>query len=280
MSFHKNNKTMVGRNLFIGGVMISLVLTLTNCESIRCIKGNDNLVTEDVRNVEDFNTIVLEANYDVSITQDTVTSISILADDNLIPYIITEVAGNELILTTANNRCLRSQNDIRVFVTTPNIKKIVLEGSGDMDVDPITLNDTVSTNELEVVLDGSGNIDLGRVFCDELFVDLYGSGEVYFSDVDVLNNIETLVTGSGDVIFQKGIADIGIFTIDGSGSILAENVRLKEADVLLTGSGDIFVWADEHLYGELSGSGDVVYRTFPTKGIHINITGSGIVAPL
>jgi hypothetical protein len=203
-----------------------------------------------------------------------------LADDNLIPYITTEVAGNELILTTANDRCLRSQNDIRVFVSTPSIKKVMLEGSGDIDVDAITLNDTISNNELEVISDGSGNIDLGDVFCDELFVDLQGSGEVYFSDVDVLNNIEVLITGSGDVIFQSGSADIGIFTVDGSGSILAENVRLGEADVLLAGSGDIFVWTDEHLYGELSGSGDVVYRTFPTKGIHINITGSGIVAPL
>ncbi len=269
---------MVKRNLFVGGIMISLVL-LTNCENIRCIKGNDNLVSENIENVETFNTIVLEAGYDVTVTQDSITTLSILADDNLIPYITTEVVGGELILTTANDRCLRSQNDIRVLVSTPNIIKVISEGSGDIYISDLTLNDTVSDNSLKVYLDGSGNINLGDVFCDDLYVDLIGSGEVYFSDINTID-IELYNGGSGDIFFLGGIANKGKYIVDGSGDIIADRVDINQGVTNIYASGDIYVWAREILSGEITGSGNVYYRALPLEGPFIEENGTGQALPL
>jgi hypothetical protein len=279
MSFNKKSNKMAKKNLLISAVVMGMALMLTNCENVRCIKGNDNLVSEKINNLESFDKIYVDANFDVIIEQDTITEVSILADDNLIPYITAEVSGNELILSTANRRCLRSKNEIRINVFTPNIVKIELEGSGDIETSNITLDKDGTENKLEVILDGSGDIDLGEVYCDDLIVDLIGSGDIDFADIDVLN-LDVLLQGSGDIGFLGGIGEIGLFTLDGSGNIYADRVKLLEGDVDVLGSGDIYVWAEEHLYGQITGSGNVIYRIFPTKGIHINITGSGSVYPL
>ena len=280
MSFHKNNKTMVSRNLFVGGILISMVLILTNCENMRCIKGNDNITTEEVDDIDTFDKIYVEADYEVLITQDTVTKVSILADDNLIPYITIEVAGGELILTTANDRCLRSKNDIRVYVSSPLITRLEVEGSGDIFVNDITLNDSLAENAFEVISEGSGNIDFSSVFCDELIIDLVGSGDIYFSDVDVLNTIDVLSDGSGDIIFQGGIGDVGIYTVEGSGNIEADRVELTEADVKNYGSGDIYVWAIEILFAETNASGNIYYRQLPIRTYNFKENGTGLILPL
>lgn len=256
--------------------IIVLVLSLsifTGCERYRCIKGNDELISYEVE-VENFTQISSDVNFDVYLEQDTVTEVVLRADENLIPYMETEVSGGQLMVTTANDRCLRSRNDIRIHIKTPDLERVILDGSGD-----IIIGDLV-TNTMKFENHGSGDITVTDLYVEnDVLIDLNGSGDIIFSTIDAII-IDAIINGSGDIDLRDGVADLGIYSISGSGSIIADLVELNESEVFLDGSGDITVWANEHLYGEISGSGRVYYRTLPRKGIHINNMTNDNVLPL
>jgi len=255
--------------LFIG-VILSVIFT--GCESVRCIKGNGDLVTDNVE-VEGFTQVSSAVSFDVFLEQDTLTEVIIQADDNLIPYIKAEVAGGELLISTANDRCLRSRNDIRIFVKTPDIDRIILDGSGDIIVDDL------STVDLKLENRGSGLLTLSDVYVDDIIIDVMGSGDIIMATLDAIS-IDALVGGSGDLDLGIGAANLATYVIEGSGDILGDAVELLECEVIIDGSGDITVWATVHLYGEIFGSGHVFYRMLPTKGIHINNSTPDNLMPL
>ncbi|MBN2521514.1 MAG: DUF2807 domain-containing protein, partial [Bacteroidales bacterium] len=113
----------------IGLIIISIAL-LNSCDFIwDCIDGNGIIETE-YRDVEDFDGIVSEGAFDVYITQSENYEVMIETDENLLPFIITEEKGGNLVIRTLNHRCLNSSGDIKVFVSLPDIYEIKLSGSG------------------------------------------------------------------------------------------------------------------------------------------------------
>ena len=255
--------------------LLGLMGLFSGCEEYRCIKGDDNLKIETRRLENPVNRIFLESNYDIYVTQDTVLKLTVEADENLMPYIVTDVIEDDLYLTTANDRCVRSRNDIRVNLSTPDLTKVHLEGSGD-----IIINELVTTENVEFKNTGSGRIRCYYLFSNDLIVDILGSGDIIMDEIDVID-LDILNGGSGDFeVINESSGDFGVFVVDGSGDILADYVRLDELDVDISGSGDITCWVERLLYGEITGSGNVYYRSLPLRDIRIDLRGSGNVLPL
>ncbi len=255
--------------------LLGIIALFSGCEQYRCIKGDDNFKIETRRMDEPISRIILESNYDISVTQDTVLRMTVEADENLLPYIITDVIDNDLYLSTANDRCLRSRNDIRVNLSTPDLTKVNLKGSGD-----VYINELITTDNVEFKNTGSGRIRCLYLFSNDLIVDVLGSGDIILDKIDVIN-LDVLNGGSGDFeVINESSGDFGVFVVDGSGDILADLVRLDELDVDISGSGDITCWVERLLYGEITGSGNVYYRSLPLRDIRIDLRGSGNVLPL
>ena len=198
----------------------------------------------ETRTIGDFNTISSEGSFNVYVSYDSTNSVEISAEDNLISYINTYVSNNTLHIEVLNNRCIRENQTIKIYVKTKSIEQLKLLGSGIIDCSWI--------DESSVIFD------------------LLGSGDI-ISNVDV-DYLEANIAGSGKNRIN-GFTDRSNMNITGSGDINALNLESNDCFVNITGTGDMYVWANDLLDGEILGSGSIYYVGNPS--IDVRITGTG-----
>jgi hypothetical protein len=91
-------------------LMISLKL---NIDKIETIEGSGNMVT-DTRPMDVFSRINVAGNFKVMLEQGDNHGVTIDTDDNFLPFISTEVVGNELIIKFDQKTYLHKQIDVYI----------------------------------------------------------------------------------------------------------------------------------------------------------------------
>jgi len=90
-----------------------------------------------------------------------------------------------------------------------------------------------------------------------------------------------MVTGSGDIINKNSIhAEKMDMIVTGSGSILINDLKVKELDAMISGSGDIEIAGNEkadELDATVTGSGDIESSNIEFSEADLTITGSGSI---
>jgi len=200
--------------------------------------------------VSDFNEVVLEGVGTLTIEQTGSETLTIEANDNIIPYLRTEVENGRLVISVEDNTTLRSTKPINYWLTVKNLNALTLSRSGDINTDAI------STDSLEVSLPGSGNIEAADISTSTSEVKLTGSGSVKTAGRSNSQNV----------------------SISGSGSYQGEDLESEEAMVDVGGSGTATVNVSDDLDVSISGSGSVEYVGDPT--VSQDMSGSGEVKKL
>lgn len=184
------------------------------------------------------------------IRQGPTESLSIDADDNLMPEIESVVEGGTLRLRFKRNINVTGRSTIRLLVTGPAFQSVAVAGSGDV------VSDAIKGPSLDVSIAGSGDMKVARLEAGRLAVAVAGSGD--FRAAGRANEVSVKVAGSGDV-------DIG-------------RIESGRATVSIAGSGDVTVWAAESVTASILGSGDVRYYGNPA--VTKSVAGSGTVKGL
>ena len=250
MRCHNNKRTKIYimktlKQALIIGITASALLSCNKGHF--CYKGDGEIVTEE-RNHSGFDEISLATSADIYYVQAEVYSVEIEASQNLMPLIETEVIGDRLKIKRKNNTCLRGDNKINIYISSPEISRFSISGSGN-------------------VFAG------GSLVSDNLDISISGSGDVKLDSLSV-NNIDMSISGSGDLALTSAdTADNQNIKISGSGNINAFNLPVKNSKISIAGSGNCRVHAIDNLDVKISGSGDVIYKGTPV--INSNIAGSG-----
>ena len=251
------------RIFFVTGI---LLISATSCiREIFCINGNGKVETE-IRNAVTFNEAVNTTEVDLIYHKADTVSISVRAESNLIPHILTSVKNGRLeVRTDPRNACFDYTHKPVVIVTSPGLNIMELTGSGDFTADNLT------GNSVNVKSTGSGDIFTSYISCTDLTVTLTGSGD---TDIDntLCQSADFTLTGSGDMSI-KGTGNSGTMRVTGSGNIEAREFTLITAVETITGSGDIFTHVVNSLVAVISGSGNIHLTGNPA--INQTITGSG-----
>lgn len=237
---------MKTRNIIKIAFLVGLILMANACEnSWNCLRGN-GVTGEETRDISGFTGVVSEGEFDIIVLPDSMFSVMLEADENLIQYIRTRISGNTLIVDQGTRKCLRSDNPIRITVNMPRVEYLNLTGSG------LITGDNIESDELKVELTGSGVIDLAGL------------------NVGLL---DALITGSGEMIFRGKAVDADL-DITGSGEIKAFNLESVNCIANISGSGNMQVNAEKKLIAYISGSGNVIYMGNPPT-LEAHVTGSG-----
>lgn len=210
------------------------------------IEPNGQIITE-TRDIRNFDGVEVSGNLMVRLVQSSRPKIVIEGDENIVEHIETYVVNNVLIVQMRNGYSYRG-NEMVIWVHSPDIYDITLNGSG------------------EIVTDNTHN------FGDFVTVNLNGSGYIHIRGNARKAELKSI--GSGDIRLTGNGRYIKA-TANGSGDILASNFITDEADARTWGSGDIFVNAWSYLYAEINGSGDVWYDGNPR--VEAYRTGSGTI---
>lgn len=258
---------MKTRTLLLAGITVISSLILSSCEDwgVNCIRGNDHFISEE-RITPEFSGVEVSGSFDVTIDTGSETSVYVEADENLMDYIVTSVRGHKLVIETEHNKCLKSHNPISVYVTTPELYDVELNGSGSIDCGELT------TSELDADIEGSGVIDLAYVNADEVTLNISGSGSIK-GVIDVYS-LKAEVDGSGDIRIDDGTAHNADLNVNGSGRIRAENMDIDNCYVEINGSGDVYAFVYDLLDVTISGSGTMYYYGNPAEIVK-KIYGSG-----
>ena len=225
--------------------------------------GRTNVVFSDkhvseTRQLKDFEEIEINGSPTVYYTQGDSCSVEVKGPEGFVKNILTEKNGKTLVIRNKGkfgivNIQMGNEDELAVYVTSPDLVGVSLNGSGDF-----ISNRRIDTDNMNVVLRGSGDIEISDLICDRCQLELVGSGDL---DVNRLEARESSasVTGSGDMklrlykalttnLFLKGSGDLDAHFEEGCGRVESE----------LRGSGEIKLSGHVRQFNtQKSGSGDI-----------------------
>jgi hypothetical protein len=229
--------------------MLGLLTVIAGCTDADrvVVEGSRNVVTE-TRTVGDFERISVEGFGHLDVEVGPNTSLSIEAEDNVLPHLITEVQGATLIVTSRPNASFQNVEEPVYTITTPALAKVTIAGSGSVTVAGLL------TQSFEVTIAGSGDLVAPGVQLDSFDVSIGGSGFVTTS----------------------GVVESVDVSIEGSGRFGGADLVAADVEVTVSGSGNVVVNATDNLGVTISGSGNVTYLGDAT--LTQSISGSGTVS--
>ena len=158
--------------ILFAGILI-LIFIVSGCYSRNTIKGSGNKISES-REINNFSSLELFGSIDVNMTFSNEYSCIIEGDDNIVPFIQTEVNDQQLQILIKQN--YSTKKGLVVNITAPEYDKVSILGSGD-----VNLTD-VNHEDLSLNISGSGNIiAIGRV--KKLLANVNGSGDLMLSEL-------------------------------------------------------------------------------------------------
>ena len=233
-------------------VSLILIASLVSGCGVTIVNGSGKSITQN-RAVANFQYISLEGLGDIIITQGATESLTIEAEDNVMPLIKTEVKNGILSIRF-------DQKDWKDVIRPTRPIKFALGVK------------TLSGVELS----GAGNIQAPSLKANALTIKISGAGTVKFDKLEA-SDLSTSVSGLGNVELA-GSATKQTVDLSGAGQYLAGDVAGRTAKITLTGGGNATVWATDSLDVTINGAGQVSYFTSPK--ITKSITGMGVLSPL
>jgi hypothetical protein len=228
--------------------LLAIVLLLDACNALNNT-GSGKVITEQ-REVSGFDKVVIAGSGTAQITLGEKESLSIEAEDNVMPRIESRVENGVLTLSQKSGTNISLTKPIRYTVTMIDITGLEITGSGTINVDGL------DASIVSLVISGSGDINISGFDGD---------------------SINANITGSGNIMLSGDVAD-QVVGISGSGKYRAADLHSGTAVVDVGGSGEADLWVDTTLDITIGGSGDVSYYGNPI--LTQSIGGSGSVEGL
>lgn len=249
-------------------ILLSAVLLLNAC-GLGFVRGSGHVISEN-RAVNGFDKVTLSGIGEVILTQGTTESLSIEAEDNLVPYFETTVRSGTLEIGIKSGMVVSVQptRPVVFHLTMKDVRGLNLSGSGSINVPG-----AVKTDQLELKISGSGAINLNSVTAGVLATTITGSGSVNVSAL-AAKTLASTITGSGKVTLAGHVME-QLLVVNGSGKYEASNLDSQTMAITVRGSGNSVIKAALALDVNISGSGDVRYYGNPK--VNTSISGSGKV---
>jgi hypothetical protein len=234
--------------ILLSGMAILSAVGLSAC-GLSIVRGSGNVVSES-RQVSGFDEVSLAGSGDVFVTQGDQEGLKIDAEDNVMPFLKTEVRGSTLVISLESNDgvIVRPTRPMRFYVSMKQVKSLSVSGSGTISSEAIT------SKVLDLYVTGSGETNIKNIKADSLTTTISGSGKCSLM---------------GEAASQK-------LTITGSGSCSTDNLTSQNVKINVSGSGKAAVMAGTTLDVTITGSGEVLYSGSPK--VSQRISGSGRIA--
>ena len=226
------------------------------------IKGNGTMVTFE-KPVAQFKNILVSGSSVVYFHESQEYRTVVTVDSNLRDYVRLETRNDVLNIGTKRGRqCIFTQYIVDVYC--PSLAGLSISGSARFEA-----KDKISTTAFRSSISGQGKIE-GTFECDDFSAFVSGSA-VYDSQV-VCSSLKVDISGSGKLTLRGKAKDLNI-SVSGSTDFNGNELCANNADIRVSGSADIRLWVLDHLKGNSSGSGRIVYRGAPK--VEYKSSGSG-----
>jgi hypothetical protein len=168
------------RKIFISCLTMSLVLSASIASA-----------GEQVRKVSPFSTIRTQGALIVEVEVGSAHSITVKGDDKFLAKVVTDVAGDELLISYKEKKNIHISDELKVIITMPALSKFKMEGAG------MTTVKKLSGDYFELLYEGVGVLKMsGKVKTFRLKAQ--GVGYVDAKEL-IAENVDASVEGVGSV---------------------------------------------------------------------------------
>ena len=219
---------MQARVLVLGVSTLLVLLAVSACDgSVFGVRGSGNVITES-RDVSGFSEIALFGSGTVRVDVNGTESLTVEAEDNIMPLLKTEVSNGRLELSVESS--ISPTTDITYTVAAVALDGVTIAGSGDVTATGI------ATDLFDVEISGSGRVE----------------------PTGTAASLVVEISGSGRYLGEGLEASIGTVRVSGSGEAVV-NVT-DDLDVDVSGSGGVQYVGEPTITESVSGSGRVTRR--------------------
>jgi hypothetical protein len=224
-----------------------LIFIFVSALCVAC-KKNIGMMASENRPAGAIKKIIIDHKINLTLTQDSVEKIVVIAGENIISSIGTLVKDSVLIIENINNSSINDPGtNIEVKVSVRDLQLVEYKGSGN-----IKSTNTLRPSAFTIVSSkGAGIINL---------------------------NIETghLVAGiyeeNADMIFS-GKSNTAFVYCSSRGTIDMKNMQVKKMNIIYSSVRNGYVWVTESLAGSIYHTGNVFYKGMPTLDVKQLSTG-------
>lgn len=233
--FYQNNQTMKRKQIQLIGVFSILSIFLSSCWFLGpSVKGNGN-VTEEVRNVDEFDQIKVSRGMNVYITQGSPAKVVVIADNNLHEIIRTDVEGDVLKIYAEEN--IRWAKEKKVMVTVEKLSGV--ESSSGANV---WSQSPVMSENLELKASSGANLTM-----------------------DVNAKYLKADCSSGANVKLSGLAKEAELETSSGANLKAAELKADGCKMRASSGGNIAVTIMERLEAKASSGGNIVYYGEPSS---------------
>jgi len=230
----------------LGLTLIAILVTAAcNGQYRQSVRGSGNLITES-RAVRNIDRVDLSPTGELVIIQSGRESLTIEADDNIMPFITSEVRGRTLYLDLEHGQ-VKTLSSTRIHYTLNVISLDAVSASGAPEISIESLN----AERLDIAIGGAGKVSVNKLIADELTVDLGGAAEMQLAEE-----------------VSRQVVDVG-----GSAEYLARNLRGETLVLTVGGVAKATVWVTENLNADVTGLAEVRYYGNPQTNLSVSSGG-------
>jgi hypothetical protein len=225
-------KPIIMKCIFLAAVIFTVACTSCHFVSGKRISGNGVIKSEN-RTVGAFNNIDVSGDIDVYVKQDSVASVRIETDENLLEYVHIKADGGTLEIEEEEGFNPESAKGIKVYVSGPSLKHF--EASGACGI--YSENKISDSNEIGIHASGASHIKM---------------------ELDA-PKVEAELTGASHITLN---GKTKTFRVDGSGAsgIKCFDLMSEETDVEVSGASHADVFASVKLDLHASGASSIIYK--------------------
>jgi len=239
------------------------------------IKGSGKIATEERKVSGTFDKISSKTLLEVEIEQTDNYEIIVEADDNIIPYIVTEISGNKLQIYF-DNVSITDMKKAKVYVKLPKISQLKATSSSS-----IKTTKAIKSENLNLDASSSGDIILAEVTANTLDIDTSSSSDVVIEKVNAqdLNiqsssssdvkikytetpKISLSASSSSDITIKGKTKDLKV-KASSSADVKAKDLQADNVNVKASSSSEVYVFPVVSLTAEASSVADIYYYNKP-----------------
>ncbi len=214
-----------------------MVWTDYSFNGLGSVPGSGVAKTE-TRTLPEFTSITIDYPAEIVIQQGDTQSVTVEADDNLLPQLRMNVSNGVLYIVNSESNHSKRVNPtmlVRINITVKDLREVNYPTAGSVRIE------NFQTDSLEVNVDGAGQLTLDHVTVGHLAVDLDGAGDI-------------------DASGTAGSIDL---KINGVGNFKGADLSAETARVTINGAGSATVWVEDQLTVNINGVGSVNYYGSP-----------------
>ena len=230
------------------------------------IPGNQDLKQES-RIVTEFQQVVITADFNIKLDYAVTPKVSVEAESNLLPYIITEVKGKTLNIYVEKKTRLAPNYPITITLSTSMLNKLQFKGEGNITADGIP------SDKMDLSLAGKGQCNITNLKTGSLKI--AATGDFDLSMKDVISNSGVKISMADNVTaninnFTAPKIEVEANSLEGSrwGSVQTDALVLK---VTNAGNMDFTGFAGKDVNATMTSTGTV---TMSGTARNVNLTAS------